>query len=93
MTGYQMPFQLPLNRFLLATLVLVGTIAIVQGAGNLSGLKLFVLEGHSMEPTIMPGSLVVAREVPAKDITVGDLYGDLDANVRFRSPYRSPPLQ
>ena len=69
----QMPFQVPFNRLALATLALLGIAALGFGAATLLGVQVFVLKGHSMEPTITPGSLVIAHEVPVDDIAVGDI--------------------
>ena len=68
-----MPFQVPFNRLLLATLLIVSVVAVGQGVANLVGLKVFVLDGHSMEPTIVAGSLVVAHEVAVDDLEIGDV--------------------
>lgn len=66
-------YQISPKRVLTATLLIAVIAVAAASAFAASGFSVFVLKGHSMEPTITPGSLVIVREIAAERLAVGDV--------------------
>jgi len=79
-------------RLAAAVVALLALIGGCFGYVRSSGWTVYTLHGHSMEPTITPGSLVVARTVRSSDLEVGDIavfrVGWLEAESRVMAAHR-----